>query len=184
LNEMGITSAAFPNENCPQGNCAVLTTCDLVHDPEDDGSGVEAFTDFMTFLAPPPRGAITRQVLTGELVFLKTGCAGCHLPVLETGRSSIAALDRVKFFPFSDFLLHDMGSLGDDIEQGRATGREMRTAPLWGLRARTTFLHDGGAATVSNAILAHDGQGARAKQRFNALTPNEVNDLLAFLNSL
>jgi len=184
LNEMGITSAPFPNENCPQGNCAVLTTCDLVHDPEDDGSGVEAFTDFMTFLAPPPRDAITRQVLAGELVFLKTGCAGCHLPVLETGRSSIAALDRVKFFPFSDFLLHDMGSLGDGIEQGRATGREMRTAPLWGLRVRTTLLHDGRATSVADAILAHDGQGARAKQRFNALTPNEVNDLLAFLNSL
>ncbi|HYT53371.1 MAG TPA: di-heme oxidoredictase family protein, partial [Verrucomicrobiae bacterium] len=184
LNEMGITSAPFPNENCPQGNCTVLTTCDLIHDPEDDGSGVDAFTDFMTLLGPPPRGAITRQVLAGELVFLKVGCAGCHLPVLETGRSSIAALDRVKFFPFSDFLLHDMGSLGDGIAQGRANGPEMRTAPLWGLRVRTTLLHDGRATSVADAILAHDGQGARAKQRFNALTPNEVNDLLAFLNSL
>jgi CxxC motif-containing protein (DUF1111 family) len=162
----------------------VLTTCDLIHDPEDDGSGVDAFTDFMTLLGPPPRGAITRQVLAGELVFLKVGCAGCHLPVLETGRSSIAALDRVKFFPFSDFLLHDMGSLGDGIAQGRANGPEMRTAPLWGLRVRTTLLHDGRAATISEAILAHEGQGARAKQRFNALTPNEVNDLLAFMNSL
>ena len=184
LNEMGITSPAFPNENCPQGNCALLTTCDLVHDPEDDGSGVDGFTDFMTLLGPPPRGAITRQVLAGELVFLKVGCAGCHLPVLETGRSSIAALDRVKFFPFSDFLLHDMGSLGDGIAQGRANGREMRTAPLWGLRVRSTFLHDGRAISVADAILAHDGQGARAKQLFNALTPNEVNNLLAFLNSL
>ena len=54
LNEMGITSPLFPNENCPQGNCAVLTACDLVQEPEDDGSGVQAFTDFMTFLAPPP----------------------------------------------------------------------------------------------------------------------------------
>ena len=184
LNEMGITSEAFPNENCPQGNCALLTTCDLVHDPEDDGSGVDGFTDFMTLLGPPPRGPITRQVLAGELVFLKAGCIGCHLPVLETGRSSIAALDRVKFFPFSDFLLHDMGSLGDGIAQGRANGREMRTAPLWGLRVRTTFLHDGRATSVTAAILAHDGQGERAKQRFNALTPNEVNNLLAFLNSL
>ena len=184
LNEIGITSEAFPNENCPQGNCALLTTCDLVHDPEDDGSGVDGFTDFMTLLGPPPRGAITRQVLAGELVFLKAGCIGCHLPVLETGRSSIAALDRVKFFPFSDFLLHDMGSLGDGIAQGRANGREMRTAPLWGLRVRSTFLHDGRAISVADAILAHDGQGARAKQLFNALTPNEVNNLLAFLNSL
>ena len=96
----------------------------------------------------------------------------------------MAAFDRVKFFPFSDFLLHDMGSLGDGIEQGLASGREMRTAPLWGLRVRDTFLHDGRATNIPDAILAHDGQGARAKQRFNALTPREMNDLLAFLNSL
>ena len=184
LNEMGITSPVFPNENCPQGNCAVLTTCDLIPEPEDDGSAVQAFADFMTFLAPPRRGPITRQVLAGERVFLKTGCAGCHLPVLQTGGSPIAVFDRVRFFPFSDFLLHDMGSLGDGIEQGQASGREMRTAPLWGLRARTTFLHDGSATTIYDAILAHDGQGAQSKQRLNALTPREVNDLLAFLNSL
>ena len=138
----------------------------------------------MTFLAPPPRGAITRQALAGELVFLKIGCAGCHLPILQTGRSSVPAFDRVKFFPFSDFLLHDMGSLGDGIEQGQASGREMRTAPLWGLRTRTTFLHDGRATTISDAILAHDGQGARSKQRVSSLAPREMNDLLAFLNSL
>ena len=77
-----------------------------------------------------------------------------------------------------------MGNLGDGIEQGRANGREMRTAPLWGLRMRSTFLHDGRAANIPDAILAHDGQGTRARQRFNALTPREVNDLLAFLNSL
>jgi CxxC motif-containing protein (DUF1111 family) len=185
LNEMGITTPTFPNENCPQGDCSLLTTCGLAHaDPEDDGSGVQAFTDFMTLLGPPPRGANPRQVRTGELVFLKIGCAACHLPVLETGRSSVAALDRVKFFPFADFLLHDMGSLGDGIQQGGASGREMRTAPLWGLRVRNTFLHDGRAATVTDAILAHDGQGAHAKQRFSSLPPREVNDLLAFLNSL
>ena len=184
LNEMGITSPLFPNENCPQGNCVVPPTCDLIPGLEDDGSGVQAFADFMTFLAPPPRGPVTRQAVAGELVFLKLGCAGCHLPVLQTGRNAVRALDRVRFFPFSDFLLHDMGGLGDGIEQGQASGREMRTAPLWGLRARTTFLHDGSATTFADAILAHDGQGARAKQRFSALTPREVNDLLAFLNSL
>ncbi len=184
VNEMGITSPMFPDENCPQGNCASLTACDLVHDPEDDGSNVQAFTDFITFLAPPPRGPKTRQTLAGEFVFYKTGCANCHLPVLETGHSSVAALNHITFHPFSDFLLHDMGSLGDGIEQGQASGREMRTAPLWGLRARKTFLHDGRATDLSDAILAHDGQGAFARKRFHALTPNEVIYLLAFLNSL
>jgi len=184
LNEMGITTPMFPNDNCPQGDCALLTACDLVGDPEDDGSGVQAFRDFMTFLAPPPRGAITRQVLAGELVFLRMGCANCHLPVLETGRSSVAAFDHVKFFPFSDFLLHDMGDLGDGIEQAGANGREMRTAPLWGLRVRNTFLHDGRATNLTDAILGHDGQGDPARRRFKGLTPKDVNDLMAFLNSL
>ena len=183
LNEMGITTPMFPNENCPQGNCALLCG-DSVSDPEDDGLGVQAFTDFMTFLAPPQRGPKTRQTLAGEYVFYKTGCANCHLPVLETGHSSVAALNHVTFHPFSDFLLHDMGSLGDGIEQGQASGREMRTAPLWGVRARKTFLHDGRATDLSDAILAHDGQGAFARKRFHALTPNEVIYLLAFLNSL
>ena len=184
LNEMGITTPTFPNENCPQGNCAVLTGCDLVHEPEDDGSGAQAFTDFMTMLAPPARGPLTRQALAGEIVFYKIGCAACHLPALETGYSSVKALSHVTFHPFSDFLLHDMGSLGDGIEQGRANGREMRTAPLWGLRERRTYLHDGRATTVADAILAHDGQGGKAKQKFDSLSARDMTELLAFLNSL
>jgi CxxC motif-containing protein (DUF1111 family) len=185
VNEMGITNPMFPDENCPQGNCALFPACDPVPtDPEDNGSGVQAFTDFMTFLAPPQRGPVNRQTLAGEIAFFKIGCANCHLPVLQTGRSSVAALDRVIFHPFSDFLIHDMGNLGDGIEQGQATGREMRTAPLWGLRVRTTFLHDGSAATISDAIVAHDGQGKKARERFKALSANEVANLLAFLNSL
>ena len=185
INEMGITNPMFPNENCPQGNCALLPTCDPVPaDPEDNGSGVQAFTDFMTFLAPPQRGPVNRQTLAGEIVFFKIGCANCHLPILATGPSPVAALDRVIFHPFSDFLIHDMGTLGDGIEQGLATSREMRTAPLWGLRVRTTLLHDGSATTISDAILAHDGQGSQARNHFTALSANEVANLLAFLKSL
>jgi CxxC motif-containing protein (DUF1111 family) len=184
LNEMGITSPAFPNENCPQGDCTLPPICDLGTKPNDDGSGVQAFADFMTYLGPPPRGIKTRQALAGEIVFYKIGCANCHLPLLETGHSPVAALSHMSFHPFSDFLLHDMGSLGDGIEQGQASGREMRTAPLWGLRARKTFLHDGRATTVADAISAHDGQGTKASQKFNALSAREVIELLAFLNSL
>lgn len=185
VNEMGITSAMFPDENCPQGDCASLTTCDPIPGAlEDDGSGVQAFANFMTFLAPPQRGPVNRQTLAGEVVFVKIGCANCHLPVLRTGSSSVAALDRVTLQPYSDFLLHDMGSLGDGIEQGQATGRDMRTAPLWGLRVRTTFLHDGRATTISDAIAAHEGQGSQARDRFKALSGGDVANLLAFLNSL
>ncbi len=183
LNEMGITSAQFPQENCPQGDCAKLS-CDPAVDPEDDGSGIDAFHHFMTFLAPPPRGPITEQVASGEQVFKQIGCQTCHVSTLRTGPNPIPALDRVTFHPYSDFLLHNMGSLGDGIAQGLATGRDMRTAPLWGLRVQTMFLHDGRALSLENAIAAHDGEARLSRQRFAALDAARRMQLLAFLKSL
>jgi CxxC motif-containing protein (DUF1111 family) len=183
LNEMGITSQLFPEENCPQGDCAKLD-CDPIPGIEDLDGDTELFTHFMALLAPPGRGAITRDVRSGELVFQAAGCASCHLPTLKTGPSPVKALDRVEFHPYSDFLLHDMGSLGDGIEQGEAKGRDMRTAPLWGLRARTRFLHDGRAASIEDAIRGHDGQGRRSRDRFESLSRDQKSALLAFLSSL
>ncbi|HUL49646.1 MAG TPA: di-heme oxidoredictase family protein [Gemmatimonadales bacterium] len=183
LNEMGITNPEFPNENCPQGNCASLAFNPLSA-VNDTGDGVTAFTDFMSMLGPPRRGAITRTTIAGGAVFVGIGCANCHTPILTTGDSPIAALSHKAFQPFSDFLLHDMGSLGDGITQGNATGRLMRTAPLWGLSSRPVFLHDGRASTPSQAILAHAGQGQRARDRYAALRPGEQAALLAFLKSL
>jgi CxxC motif-containing protein (DUF1111 family) len=96
----------------------------------------------------------------------------------------VAALDHRRLQLYSDFLLHDMGSLGDGIVQGQATGTEIRTAPLWGLRLVTTFLHDGRARTVEQAILAHDGQARRARDRLAALSEDEKAKFVAFLRSL
>ena len=138
----------------------------------------------MTFLAPPPQLALTSQAQKGARTFATIGCANCHLPALQTGSNAIAALNNVTFFPFSDFLLHDMGKLGDGIAQGGARQTEMRTAPLWGVRVLKTFLHDGRATTLSAAILAHDGQGKTASNRFSALSASDKSNLLAFLNSL
>jgi CxxC motif-containing protein (DUF1111 family) len=84
----------------------------------------------------------------------------------------------------SDFLLHDMGSLNDQIAQNGAFGNEMRTAPLWGVRVLTSFLHDGRAKTLKDAILAHDGQGKSAQDHFVNLSATQEGQLLAFLNSL
>ena len=85
---------------------------------------------------------------------------------------------------YSDLLLHDMGALGDGIEQGGAKAREMRTAPLWGLRARSRLLHDGRATSVRQAIQAHDGEAAPARRRFEALTPAAQQQLLDFLQTI
>jgi CxxC motif-containing protein (DUF1111 family) len=183
LNEMGITNPEFPNESCPQGDCATLS-----YNPapglNDDGEGVEAFNDFMRLLAPPARGPISQRELAGGKLFVRIGCASCHTPVLVTGPSEVAALSRRVFRPFSDFLLHDMGSLGDGVAQGGASGRQMRTAPLWGIRARTALLHDGRATTIPAAIAAHDGQGRFARARFFGLGAFERSAVLAFVKSL
>jgi CxxC motif-containing protein (DUF1111 family) len=183
LNEMGITNPQFPNESCPQGDCAALS-CNPAPQLNDEGPGVQAFADFMAFLAPPPRGPVNAQALAGELVFRGVGCAGCHRTVMRTGPNPVAALNKVVFHPFSDFLLHDMGALGDGITQNLATGRLMRTAPLWGARKLATFLHDGRAATFDAAILAHDGQAKKARDRYANLPAYKKTWLTAFLNSL
>ena len=183
LNEMGITNPLFPNENCPNGDCSQLKW-NPRPDMNDLGDGVQAFDNFMTMLAAPSRGVITSDVTAGEQVFDNIGCTSCHMPTMHTGSSDIAALDNKPFHPYSDFLLHDMGSLGDGIAMGNASGREMRTAPLWGLRAITRYLHDGRASTLTDAILGHDGQARAARDRFAALDADSKSKLLAFLNSL
>ena len=85
----------------------------------------------MTLLAPPTQLAFSNDAKQGALLFVQIGCANCHLPVLQTGASSVPALNNVTFFPFSDFLLHDMGSLGDQIVQSGASGtRDAHRAAL------------------------------------------------------
>lgn len=182
-NEMGITTPLFPNENCPQGNCALLAANPVSDNPnEPDNQDLVEFTDFMTFLAPAPRTGSGGNA--GQALFTQVGCAQCHTPTLQTGVNAVPALDRVVFAPYSDFLLHDMGPLGDGIVQEQAGPREMRTAPLWGLRLQETLLHDGRARTVDAAIRAHDGQARGSRNRYAALRPQQRDQLLAFLNSL
>lgn len=184
LNEMGITNPQFPDEVCPQGDCAALAfnPDPAMNDP--DGQDVALFSDFMRFLGPPPAPQLDGGTARGSELFESVGCAVCHVPTLVTGPNVIPALDEVAYHPYSDFLLHDMGTLGDGIDQGDARGSEMRTQPLWGLSVQSELLHDGRATTVSAAIAAHDGQGAMARNQFAALDEADREALLAFLATL
>lgn len=188
LNEMGITNPEFPNEQAPLGNAALAPPCDLVSGLEDDGEDVELFTAFMLGLAPVPPLAATPQSQAGDALFTQIGCDGCHVRTITAGSSPIAAIDHQAYHPFSDFLLHDMGTLGDGIgDTGKAQAAEMRTAPLWGVRfvaAQGVLLHDGSASTFAAAILRHDGQGAAARNAFAALSPADQNKVIAFLGTL
>ena len=119
---------------------------------------MEKLADFMTFLAPPPRGAQSFVTDHGNRVAAVIGCLDCHTQTLRTGPNAVKALNEVLYHPFSDFLLHDMGSLGDGITQNRATGRLMRTQPLWGLRSQTQLLHDGRAHRRFAAMTGRRGR--------------------------
>jgi CxxC motif-containing protein (DUF1111 family) len=187
-NEMGITNPEFLTEQPPLGDSGSVANCDLKPEPEDDGTDVELFTEFMTELAPVAPLAENAQALAGDALFTRLGCDGCHVRTLTAGPSSIDAINGHPYHPFSDFLLHDMGSLGDNIGDNGAAGlTQMRTAPLWGLRlmdAKHQLLHDGRATSMADAILRHDGQGRAASVAFGALSSSDKSNLIAFLNTL
>jgi CxxC motif-containing protein (DUF1111 family) len=187
LNEVGVTTPIYSSENCPQGNCEILAADPARFSPNQPSSLIQTLTDFMTFNAPPtppPSGTPNPTVAAGAVIFNKIGCASCHQPTWTTGPNVSSSLSNVTFAPYSDFLLHDMGSLGDGIPQGSAGPTQMRTAPLWGLKFEPSYLHDGRAKTVTQAIQAHAGQGAAASHNFSTLTATQQAQLLAFLNSL
>ncbi len=182
--DMGITNNFLHEEPSDVG--------DTVPDPEVERSTVMDIVIFMRLLSPPPRGEITQKVKKGDKFFNEIGCASCHVPTLMTGPSPIDALNRVNANVYSDFLLHDMGEeLADNRPDGDATGREWRTAPLWGTRliaefldGTQFFLHDGRATTLEGAIRAHGGEAQNAKEAFFNLSEPNQQAVIAFLKSL
>ncbi len=196
LNEMGITSPLFPTENTSSGRD--VSAFDPVPDPEDDGVDIEAFADFMRATKAPSRGPIDAEVLAGETIFKNIGCATCHVPTLVTsppgtringGKFTVPeALGNKTIHPYSDFLLHDIGT-GDGIPVQSTpefawTAPQIRTAPLWALRTRNRLMHDGLTFTEREAIERHAGQAAPVTARFRGLSAADQELLLRFLSSL
>jgi CxxC motif-containing protein (DUF1111 family) len=199
LNEMGITNPLFPDENTSAGrNVGFGTPFDPVPDPEDDGVDVVAFANFMRSTKAPSRGRITRDVQAGEQLFNQVGCNGCHVATLRTVRAGTLinggafrvplALGNKIFRPYSDLLAHDIGT-GDGIPvlpgpEFAITRNLIRTAPLWALRTRNRLMHDGLSFTKQEAIQRHGNQAAGVRDRYNALTDQQRNLVLTFLESL
>ena len=204
--EMGISNQLFPQEREESLACqgGYFTPNDTDNFPVTVSanpatavlSDIEAFADFMRMLAPPVPAATTASTTNGRSVFSATGCALCHTPSLRTGTgvasgsttTPSAALTNQQANLFSDLLVHHMGSgLADGITQGGAGPDEFRTAPLWGVGQRVFFLHDGRTSDLLQAIEAHASQGSEANlvvRNFNALNPQQQQDLLNFLRSL
>ena len=205
----GTSITAFTTESAPNG-VPQRPGCDDLAPPAPEGvpagtddsvgscadnltalqGDVQNFVTFMTFLAPLPRDPSDPAAANaGAPVFSRIGCNGCH--VTTTFRTPDPAPNGVPgnfaFTPFSDFLVHDMGSLGDGIGvegDSVAVTHRMRTAPLWGIRARNHLLHDGRTGDIATAIAAHDGQGRAAALAFGALNPVQQHNVIQFIRSL
>lgn len=145
-----------------------------------------------TLKAPIQRSQNHPDVIKGKEIFTNIGCGKCHTPTLTTGTSTIEALSNKTFSPYTDLLLHDMGSgLDDRYTEGSATTPEWRTPPLWGLGLSKNsqggqyfLLHDGRAKSIEEAITLHGGEGTQSKNNFQQLTPDEKGKLIKFLESL
>jgi CxxC motif-containing protein (DUF1111 family) len=185
--EMGVTNPENRAEENVGGR-PIPPGVEPTPQPELSQADLDATNAFMQLLAPPPPVALTPVGELGLGVFLQTGCAGCHFPVLVTGSNSVPAVSNKVVLAFSDLLLHDMGPALADICRTGARPADFRTEPLMGLRlklaAGTALLHDGRAATLDAAIALHAGEGAHARDRFLALSPGERAALLTFLRSL
>jgi CxxC motif-containing protein (DUF1111 family) len=183
LNEMGITNKFNLTEN-NIGGAAIPAGVDFAPEPEISNTDFDDLNSFVIFLAPPPTVPLTTTAAAGRDLFKSVGCTTCHTPQFTTTDVGIAALSYKTVRPFSDFLLHDMGPTLADICLDQARQAEFRTEPLMGSRFQESFLHDGRAATISEAISFHGGEGSNSRSRFNALTSTQKAAVVTYVNSL
>ncbi|MEQ1746678.1 MAG: di-heme oxidoredictase family protein [Saprospiraceae bacterium] len=162
-------------------------------DPEVSNQTVQDVVFYLrTLKAPIPRQANAPSTGAGKILFEQLGCAKCHTPVLRTGPSPIAALAFREIQPYTDLLLHDMGTdLDDGYTEGLAKTAEWRTPALWGLGLSKNsqggqyfLLHDGRASSIEAAIGLHGGESSQSRAAFQALDAAQKNQLITFLESL
>lgn len=206
--DLGLSNPHYP---AGWGECSVAqSACQAARDggsPQHDGLevGAEALALVARYsrniAVPVRRDLDDPDVLRGKQVFYSAGCAQCHTPKHVTHRLESAG-ERGRpeqsfqlIWPYTDLLLHDMGEgLADGRPEGSAdggaSGREWRTAPLWGIgltetvTGHATFLHDGRARSLLEAVLWHGGEAQAARDRVVALTGDDRAALIRFLESL
>lgn len=199
--DMGLSTPIFPDST---GECSpAQEACRAAPDGGDRDTGLEVSgdaLDLVSFYAsnlgvPARRAPGDPEVLRGKQVFYETGCTACHTPKYVTARATPEAEDQAQSFqliwPYTDLLLHDMGEgLADNRPEGRATGREWRTPPLWGIgltaqvTGRESYLHDGRARSLLEAVLWHGGEAQAARDRVVEMEPDDRAALLRFLEDI
>src|SRR5689334_9817814 len=196
VNEQGITNRLFSTDS--------TSLCDTVPDIEDKTDSatglqdIDKFASFMRSTKVPPRDtalAGTPDAQKGAALFHSVGCDICHVSSITTAPPGTAinggaftvpqALGSKVIHPFSDFLLHNVGT-GDGIVQNgpQNTANKLRTPPLWGLRTKSRLMHDLLSATRQDAILRHGGEASGVINNYRSLSLQQKNQLITFLNSL
>lgn len=197
--DIGISTPDVPNSHgdCTPGQTECLAQPTGAQPGLGDTEAPDPVLELVTFYAqnlavPARRSVDDASVLNGKEIFYTLGCTACHVPKYVTSRKAQNKAHRFQLiWPYSDFLLHDMGEgLADGQQVGAANGKEWRTPPLWGtgltriVNDHTFFLHDGRARNLTEAILWHGGEAQNARDGFAGLEQAERAALLAFLNSL
>lgn len=197
--DIGISSpdAPRPHGDCTQAQTECLSMPHGIQPRLGDSEAPDPVLDLVAFysrnLAVPARRDVTDPVvLRGKALFYGARCIACHMPKFVTRRDAPTEAHRFQLiWPYSDFLLHDMGEgLADGQPIGRAGGQEWRTPPLWGIGltetvgGHTRFLHDGRARNLTEAILWHGGEAQAARGSFAAMEKRDREALIRFLESL
>ncbi|MYM84307.1 c-type cytochrome [Duganella sp. FT50W] len=209
LLDMAVTSPLYHNRSCdadPAG-CGAAATQKGISEAD-----LQSLSHYLALVAVPaqrslasgfPKGVAPidelnvdpAKVAAGAKVFQGMRCAACHTVEMKTGSGHLfAELRNQTIRPYTDLLLHDMGDgLADKFAEGQAKGNMWRTAPLWGIgytekvmgnSAKVGYLHDGRARSLTEAIMWHDGEATKSRQRFEALSKTDREALMAFLKSL
>ena len=189
LDDMGVTNPLFlkdPSFGQPQHD-------GLPDDPEIDAQTLKITAFYTQSLGvPAPRRQDDSNIKQGKILFNKIGCQNCHKASFTTSSTGeFAFLNNQKIQPYTDLLLHDMGAdLADNRPDFEANGLEWRTPPLWGIgltrlvNGHSSFLHDGRARNLTEAILWHGGEGLQSRENFKKLTAAERIQLIKFLDAL
>ncbi|PYF84517.1 CxxC motif-containing protein (DUF1111 family) [Marinomonas alcarazii] len=198
-NDLGLSTPLNPS---PHGDCTAFQTECLAsptgNSPHLDNLEVDKqqarLVDLFVSLSAPPamRNLTKKSFLEGKRYFDDGGCASCHTPKMKTGdNSEFSVLNNRTFYPFTDMLLHDMGpALASGFPSFSASTTEWRTAPLWGMglsdkvSGRVSFLHDGRARNIEEAILWHGGEAKQSQEYYKSLNQEHRKKLIYFLESL
>jgi len=210
--DMGLTSNIRPHESCMPAQTACVNATTGADEqgngkpPVEVNDEVAKFVEFYTrnLAVPHRRNAEDKLVLAGKKRFYDMGCQSCHTPRYQLPKTDDDHLEQhgQVIYPYTDLLLHDMGDgLADRTIAGKlpskdlqveflANSYEWRTPALWGIGLaqtvdpQATFLHDGRARTLMEAVLWHGGEAEKQKQKVLKLDKQGRSELNAFLKSL